>query len=254
MTDSPIASTGPLAFPIVYINLDEDATRRSQIEAAFGRVGVYPERYSAVRWSLLSAAEQAAAYSESQNASTYFRPLADGEKGCYASHLACWQGLLDSPAAGLVVVEDDVLPQPGFRDVIAAIAALPAGWDMVKLIGREGRRESTRERWPLVAGRELVRYRRVPSLTAGYVVSRRGAHKLLGSRRPFARPIDVDLRQWWENGLVMRGMLPAAIALAPIEANSSIGAREGAVGLGQRWRKFVYTLRYSLANRRADRP
>ena len=122
---------------------------------------------------------------------------------------------------------------------------------MVKLIGRG--RERARERWPLVAGFDLVRFRRVPSLTAGYVVSRRGAHKLLASRRPYARPIDVDLRLWWENALVVRGVMPAAIALAPIEASSSIGTRAGGAGLQQRWRKFVFKLRYTLANRRAHR-
>ncbi|MEO6408296.1 MAG: glycosyltransferase family 25 protein [Burkholderiaceae bacterium] len=244
----------PLALPLVYINLDDDTARRDALEGAFRAAGIAPTRQPGVRWNRLSPAEQSATYSEALNATSYFRALADGEKGCYASHLACWQGLLDSSAPGLVVLEDDVLPQPGFRAVIAAIASLPAGWDMVKLMGREGRRESTRERWPLVADFDLVRYRRVPSLTAGYVVSRRGAHKLLASRKPFARPIDVDLRQWWENGLVLRGVVPAAIALAPIEATSSIGARAGAAGLGQRWRKFVYKLRYSLANRRADRP
>ncbi len=259
MTSVPATPVlAPLALPLVYINLDEDTARRDAFETAFRSAGIGARRQSGVRWSRLDATAQAALYSEALNATSYFRPLADGEKGCYASHLACWQGLLDSPAPGLVVLEDDVLPQPDFRAVVDTIAALPSGWDMVKLIGREAspdsRRESTRERWPLVGGYELVRYRRVPSLTAGYVVSRRGAHKLLSTRKPFARPIDVDLRQWWENDLVLRGVVPSAIALAPIEATSSIGARAGDAGFGQRWRKFVYKLRYSLANRRADRP
>ncbi|MEO7151757.1 MAG: glycosyltransferase family 25 protein [Burkholderiaceae bacterium] len=249
---TPAPAPSRLALPIAYINLDEDAARRDALVAAFDAIGVHPQRQSGVRWTRLSAPEQAAHYSTELNAKSYFRPLVDGEKGCYASHLACWQGLLDSAAAALVVLEDDVLPEPGFVAVINAIAALPPGWDMVKLIGRG--HERPRERWPLAAGFELVRFRRVPSLTAGYVVSRRGAHKLLATRRPYARPIDVDLRQWWENALVMRGVMPAAIGLAPIEASSSIGARAGRTGLEQRWRKFVFKLRYTLANQRANRP
>ena len=252
MSETANPSTGALALPLVYINLDEDEARRLGIEVAFGAVGIVPERFAAVRWSRLSETEQASLYSAPLNARSYFRPLVAGEKGCYASHIGCWQRLLDSTASALVVLEDDVLPQPGFAELVAAIANLPSGWDMVKLIGRE--RERPRERWPLHGGFELVSYRRVPSLTAGYVVSRSGAAKLLASRRPFGRPIDVDLRQWWENRLRIRGVLPAAIALAPSEASSSIGARHGRASLAQRWGKFVFKLRYTLANRRAGRP
>ena len=246
------SAAGPLALPLVYINLDEDEARRRGIESSFGAIGIVPERFAAVRWNRLSEPEQAALYSASLNARSYVRPLVAGEKGCYASHIGCWQRLLDSTASALVVLEDDVLPQPGFAELVAAVANLPSGWDMVKLIGRD--RERPRERWPLAAGFELVSYRRVPSLTAGYVVSRSGAAKLLVSRRPFGRPIDVDLRQWWENRLRMRGVMPAAIALAPTEASSSIGARHGRASLAQRWGKFVFKLRYTVANRRASRP
>lgn len=254
MNDTTGATTTPggLHLPLVYINLAEDTGRREQFEAAFGAIGVRPERFDAVRWTRLTAAEQDALYSEALNAGNYFRPLVAGEKGCYASHLAVWQRLLDAGDRAWVVLEDDVLPRPGLVDAVNAIAALPDGWDMVKLIGRE--RERPLDCEPLAAGFELVTYRRVPSLTAGYVLSRSGARKLLAVRPPFARPIDVDLRMWWESGLVMRGLVPAAIALAPNEADSSIGARHGSPSLGQRWRKFVFKWHYSLANRRAGRP
>lgn len=252
MTQSSPAPAAPLALPLVYINLDEDTVRRVELEAAFAAIGVAPARFPATRWSRLGAAEQAQLYSEPLNARSYFRPLVAGEKGCYASHIATWQGLLASTARAWVVLEDDVLPEPGFADVVNAIAALPEGWDMVKLIGRE--RERALNRWPLTGRFDLVSYRRVPSLTAGYAVSRSGARKLLASRLPFGRPIDVDLRAWWENGLVMRGVIPAAIALAPNQSSSSIGARHDTADLAQRWNKFVFKLRYTLANRRARKP
>ena len=118
-------ATPRLALPLVYINLDEDTARRDALVAAFNAVGVHPKRQPGVRWTRLAPAEQAARYSADLNARTYFRPLVDGEKGCYASHLACWQGLLDSTAVALVILEDDVLPEPGFVAVINAIAACP---------------------------------------------------------------------------------------------------------------------------------
>ena len=235
-----------LSLPLVYINLDEDTQRRSSFEAACAAAGVQAERLTATRWSRLPADEQAQLYSPSLNARRYFRPMLPGEMGCYASHIAAWQRLLASSSAAMVVLEDDVKPQADFAAVVNAVAALPAGWDMVKLIGRAQERPATRQ--PLVGGFDLVSYRRVPSLTAGYIVSRRGAEKLLATRVPFGRPIDEDLRHWWECGLVMRGVLPAAIADADTGGTSSIGVRQRQTRLALRFRKFLFKCRYTLRN------
>lgn len=244
---APGDAKAALALALVYINLNEDAQRREAIEAAFGRAGLLAERLPATRWSRLGAAEQARLYSPALNARHYFRPLVAGEMGCYASHIAAWRQLLASAAPALVVLEDDVQPEPGFAEVVNAIAALPEGWDMVKLIGRAHERPETR--LALTAGHELLSYRRVPSLTAGYVISRRGAEKLLASRVPFGRPIDEDLRHWWENKLVLRGVIPAAIAHAETQASSSIGVRKRETRVDLRFRKFLFKCRYTLANR-----
>ena len=119
--------------------------------------------------------------------------------------------------------------------------------DMIKLIGREHEKLSAAR--SLTTGFELVDYLRVPSLTAGYVISRSGAKKLLDSRLPFGRPVDVDLRYWWESGLKVQGVMPAAITLDDTSLQSSIGAKAAASGLVASWRKFRIKAAYSLLNR-----
>lgn len=247
---SPIKA--PLALPLVYINLDEDTQRRSVFDAACTAAGVHAERLAGTRWTRLDGAAQAQLYSEELNARCYFRPLLAGEKGCYASHIAAWRQLLASSAPALVVLEDDVRPQSGFNHVINAICTLAPDWDMIKLIGRAQERAATQQ--PLTEQHVLVSYRRVPSLTAGYVVSRRGAEKLLASRLPFGRPIDDDLRHWWENALVIRGIMPAAIAHAETGDSSSIGERQRETRVDLRFRKFLFKSRYTLANFLAREP
>lgn len=249
-----VAAAAPrsLSLPLVYINLDEDTQRRAAIDAACASAGVHAHRLPATRWSKLDDAAQAQLYSPVLNARHYFRPLLPGEKGCYASHIAAWRRLLASSAPALVVLEDDVRPEPAFAKVIDAIGALPLDWDMVKLIGRE--RERPRTQCRLTDQHVLVSYRRVPSLTAGYVISRCGAEKLLASRLPFGRPIDDDLRHWWENGLVMRGVIPAAISHADTGESSSIGERKRETRIDLRFRKFLFKCRYSLANSWAREP
>lgn len=235
-----------MTLPVVYINLASDTDRRARMEAEFARHAVPGERFEATRWTALPAAEQAARYSPTLNARQFHKPLVNGEKGCYASHLRCWQWLVDSPHAALVVLEDDVALKPEFAAVIAAIEQLAGGWDMVKLIGRDS--EKLRRTTPLLPGFSLIDYRRVPSLTAGYVISRSGAQKLLTSRIPFGRPIDVDLRHWWENALKIQGVVPAAIVLDETSLHSSIGAKV-ADSLAVKWRKFRHKAAYSLLNR-----
>ena len=106
----------------------------------------------------------------------------------------------------------------------------------------------------LLGQHALVEYRRVPSLTAGYVVSRAGAEKLIASRMPFGRPIDVDLRHWWENGLRIRGVVPALISLDDTSQQSSIGAKVEERSLASKWRKFCHKAAYTFNNLRHGRP
>ena len=233
--------------PLVFINLDKDSERRTRIEGQLAHLGLPGERLPAVWWKHLPPAEQSLLYSAERNHGLYYQPLVDGEKGCYASHIQAWRQLLASDAPALVVLEDDVRLTPQFADVVNAIAALQEPWDMVKLLGRD--REKGRSQRPLVPGTALVDYSRVPSMTAGYVVSRAGAAKLLAHRQPFGRPIDVDLRFWWEcDQLRILGVSPSAIALDDTSEVSSIWDTRDTLTPGQRWRKFCMKLALTLGN------
>ena len=233
--------------PLVFINLDKDSERRTRIEGQLAHLGLPGERLPAVWWKHLPPAEQSLLYSAERNHGLYYQPLVDGEKGCYASHIQAWRQLLASDAPALVVLEDDVRLTPQFADVVNAIAALQEPWDMVKLLGRD--REKVRSQRPLVPGTALVDYSRVPSMTAGYVVSRAGAAKLLAHRQPFGRPIDVDLRFWWEcDQLRILGVSPSAIALDDTSEVSSIWDTRDTLTPGQRWRKFCMKLAPTLGH------
>ena len=233
--------------PLVFINLDKDSERRTRIEGQLAHLGLPGERLPAVWWKHLPPAEQSLLYSAERNHGLYYQPLVDGEKGCYASHIQAWRQLLASDAPALVVLEDDVRLTPQFADVVNAIAALQEPWDMVKLLGRD--REKVRSQRPLVPGTALVDYSRVPSMTAGYVVSRAGAAKLLAHLQPFGRPIDVDLRFWWEcDQLRILGVSPSAIALDDTSEVSSIWDTRDTLTPGQRWRKFTMKLALTLGN------
>jgi glycosyl transferase, family 25 len=237
--------------PIRYINLERDIERRRQMETALSRTQLPFERFDAVNWPTLDTTAQDALYSATLNHKQFYKPLVAGEKGCYASHIALWQWLLASAYQAAIVLEDDVQPTEGFEAVCSAVSGLPASWDMIKLIGRSGlgKQEKLRSEVPLCPGHLLVQYRRIPSLTAGYALSREGARKLLANRVPFGRPIDVDIRHWWEGEPIdVLGVVPAAIALTEASTQSSIGQKMNEGRLSDKYRKFTHKLNYSLNN------
>ncbi|TSE36243.1 glycosyltransferase family 25 protein [Tepidimonas charontis] len=234
--------------PIVYINLDRDAQRRERMEAVLANLPLSYQRLPGVLWTDLDSVAQAQLYCPALNAQQFCRPLVDGEKGCYASHLRACEHLLASAASALVVLEDDVTLQEGFVDVVQAISTLPPdGWDIIKLYSRPSERAVGQRM--LTARHHLIRYRRVPSMSNGYVLSRSGARKLLQHRRPFGRPVDVDVRYWWECDLRVLGVLPSlVIPGVAAEASSIWHSGRPRRTRGERWCRWWSQIDYSMRN------
>lgn len=231
---------------IVVINLAADQARWAEVRRQFEQLGLPVERFQAVVGRDLTDAQRARLYSPMLNARQYHKPLQPGEIGCYASHLKVWQRLLDGSDSRIAVFEDDVDLDPSLPETLQAIERTERPWDVVKLIGR--RRESMSWRWPLAPGKHLISYRRVPGLTSAYVIRREAAEKLLAHRIPFGRPIDVDLRHWWECDLRVLGVWPYPVHAAPSSLQSTIEGRRGSPDATVRMRKLLLQARYSVLN------
>lgn len=225
-----------MELPIFFINLDRDTERRELLEQQFKALRLQGRRIDAIWWANLSEEEQGRWYSPLLNEQQYYKPLVNGEKGCYASHIKAWQQLLESDAPAMVVLEDDVQLLTAFPEATQAIAQLEQAWDMIKLIGRP--KEKIQADRQLTPTHRLIQYQRVPSSTAGYVISRAGAQKLLSSRVPFGRPVDVDIRFWFENDLQVFGVYPSVLSLDELSEVSSIWAQRERTSVAQRIRKL----------------
>jgi len=233
-------------FPIIYINLDKDVERRQRMQTQFNNFQLAAQRLPAVWWKDMAEDMQNRYYSEALNQTQYFKALANGEKGCYCSHIKAWQALLDSSAAAMAIFEDDVKLLADIVPTLQAVAGRTADWDMIKLYGRP--QEKIRNKLPLFGTHSLITYQRVPSFAAGYIITRAGAQKLLASRLPFGRPVDVDFRFWFENDLRIAGVHPPVIALDDTSEVSSIWEQRDRLTPSQRWRKLQMKLRMTLGN------
>ncbi len=236
--------------PVYLINLPRDHERGEQMRQQISALGLETRRVDAVYGKDLQPHERDALYSPALNLARFHKPMSPGEIGCYASHLRVWETMRDDAAPMALVLEDDVALGPELPALLAAVAQLPPQWDMIKLVGRD--RERVWRSWPLLERWRVVRYRRAPSLTGAYLLSREGAAKLAAARKPFYRPVDVDLRFWWETDLRLYGMLPYPIQLAEASFVSSIGQREQVGGFMYRWRKFRSQVMYSWGSLTAN--
>lgn len=231
--------------PIIFINLRKDTARRSSIENELNRYDLPHSRFEAILWKELPQDQKSLFYSEALNSEQHHQPLIDGEKGCYASHLSIWSNLLKSEHDAIIVLEDDVKISSAFKSVIDKLDLNSFEWDMIKLIGRQNEKVHSRK---IISGDySLIKYRKIPSMTAGYIINKAGAAKLCKTRIPFGRPIDLDLRHWWENDLHIYGIYPSLINLGTASFSSSIGLQnssaKGWVRLKKFQIKFIYTIK-----------
>jgi len=73
-----------MRLPIVFINLDRDAERRTRLLAELQQIDMPSERFPAVWWADVPPEQASRWYSDDLNARQYYKPLRNGEKG------SCW--------------------------------------------------------------------------------------------------------------------------------------------------------------------
>jgi glycosyl transferase family 25 len=91
-----------------------------------------------------------------------------------------------------MVLEDDVILADNLLSTVKdALSMAPKGWDYIRLSGHFKRAVFSIGQLP--NGRHLVRHTLIPNTTAGYLISRQGAEKMLAPSLRL-RPIDRDIK------------------------------------------------------------
>lgn len=208
----------PLRWPLLVVNLDRSPERWRHAETAYSRGGFAVERLAAIDGDMLPEAEIAATVDFDRNRRLYKRPLTRGEIGCYLSHRLAWRRILASGAEGGYVFEDDSEPGEMLVAAMALVEGSAINWDMVKLF-------TNRPPGGRVVGEAGVLSLRQPAVlpngTVGYALSRQGAAKLLRRAECLFRPLDIDLKHWWEHDLRVLVVNPPVIRCALSNAAAS---------------------------------
>lgn len=240
-------------WPVYLINLDKDRTRLEAATAELARAGVSWTRIPAVNGRALPPERIAKVYDTRANRARARHPLTPPEIGCYLSHIAAWRAIARSDAPGGIVLEDDFRVTGDLSDAIRAISRDGGTWDIVKLFtfNPEARRLKPRRVGP---GLELSVPYKVPSTTLGYAITRGAAERLLRRAEPFYRPIDEDMKFFWERDLKIALLSPQPIALGTQEtaegtvgeSRQSIGKTDPRSGVARALAGLRYQLRYMI--------
>jgi glycosyl transferase family 25 len=168
------------------INLARSKDRRQVIQARLEELGVSFDFYPAVDGKSLTA-QQKSLYSSRAAFGQIGREMHPNEIGCILSHIGIWQLLAGSSDDHAVVIEDDMLIDEDFPDLVRSFEWIPKdaavvnfSWDMANPV----------ELSPISAKRYTCRFDTEVMRTGSYFIRRSGAENLLRHAFPIRMPVD----------------------------------------------------------------
>ncbi|WP_420959825.1 glycosyltransferase family 25 protein [Brucella sp. IR073] len=183
-----------MPIPVYVINLDRSTERLQAVQDSAARFGILIRRVPAVDGSALpqSALGDLDAAGFRRRHGKHVMPA---EIGCYFSHLNVLEEIARGEAPYAVIIEDDIEFTADFLPFLEALTRL-SGWDAVKLVNH--RTSLFRRFWRVDSHYSIGRCGHGPlGSSAAYVVTRRGAKKILTALKPMRLPYDVALERGW---------------------------------------------------------
>ncbi|TIR15280.1 MAG: glycosyltransferase family 25 protein [Mesorhizobium sp.] len=162
------------------INLDRSTDRLNQATSEFAKIGIAFERVAAVDAS-----------SESSNFPAA-RRLTKPEIACFLSHRKCWQMIADGAEQYTAIFEDDVVFRSEAGPFLSDDSWVPRDADIVKLETFFGQVRLARLA-SIGNGHSIGRLVGEHLGTAGYVISKAAAEKLLQRTKRLKEPVDLAL-------------------------------------------------------------
>lgn len=188
----------------------------------------------------------------------FSREVTAAETGCYLSHIRAWKALLESDAPFAAVFEDDIEISASARAVLDELAGwLPADVDIVKLETSMKPVELSRQTEAVIGDHALRKLISCHIGGAGYVITRRGAEKMLARSERLLVPVDAalfDPRARIRNDLSVLQLVPA-LCVQSRYVQGGAGAEDITTSIEKRGKRKSYgrSAREIVLNRINDR-
>lgn len=173
------------------------------------------------------------------------RKAAPGELGCYVSHLLAWEKCVEINEP-IVVMEDDFELTGDFEAGIAYLEKLAEKVAFVRLEPLEKQFFLTSRKDPDFT---LVKQLNVGMCATGYVITPRGAKKLLENAMPIKMPIDLYLKYTLKHNQLIHALVPHLVYPTHADSIIGIGARNvREKGALLALRRFAFKTMYAIGN------
>lgn len=241
-------------WPCYIINLKENQQRLRNCEKQFSDLGLGFQLIEAVNGRDLSLAEIQNVYDSRKNKLHYKASLVPSEIGCYLSHYNAWKKIADGPKEGGFVFEDDFNATDNLVNVIKVLSKDSMNdWDMVKLfsLNKNPKALSIRE---IDKSLKIVHPYKIPTCMIAYALTKDGARKLISRHSKIFRPVDEDMKYFWETGLRVSLIVPPPVTIGDQSVSvSTIGydrklfsRKLGKLNLKKISRGILYRIRYQF--------
>ncbi|WP_120634900.1 glycosyltransferase family 25 protein [Ruegeria sp. EL01] len=226
----------------VILSLPKDIERRRSCERELDRFGLAHEFSDAISGDQLEELHLLQNYDADVNRSKFKRPLSRNEVACTLGHRQIWQKIANSEDHICLVLEDDATFVQNPTPFLDAVSRFPESFEdvMVKLDGPPGKNAQVVRS---VADQSLVLSDRLPPRTTGYIIGRRAATRLAELDAPIARPIDIDLKFYWEHKVPILTLQKQMIA-ERAATDSNIESTREETKPGSSFSRFVRNILY----------
>ncbi|MDX5299120.1 MAG: glycosyltransferase family 25 protein, partial [Gammaproteobacteria bacterium] len=205
---------------IVVISLKRATQRRESIHKQLSQLGLEYAFFDAIDGR--EGHELFSRYDASRAGRIGEIPLTKGHLGCYASHYLIWQRCLTSGRPMIVLEDDAMIDAQPFLRFIRATSALPSEIECVRLFASKSRNKRylvTFENGDVT----VAKFLRGHKSSTGYYLRPAAAKKFLAYADRWAEPVDIEMDQFWNNGVECYGVVEPCLTNNP-EFESAIDA------------------------------
>ena len=170
----------------------------------------------------------------------YFgKDLTLGEFGCFNSHKSVLEKIVVKKLPRALVFEDDFILLDGFKESINNLMKCSYKWELVRLLSKPKLNKRMKKSVAHFDGNyKLVRLATAPGGAYAYIITLKGAKKLLKAMDSIWCPVDTVMGQPWRTGLEILTVMPP-IATWDQSFESAIGDGRFKKRKLLGWRKII---------------
>jgi glycosyl transferase family 25 len=226
-----------LPFVTYVINLDRYPERYATVSSLLAEQQIPCERISAVdgRTRIFTEAEIDLKAYERNHA----RPPGVGVAACYMSHVVTYGTFLQTPYETAFIVEDDMIFQPGLKQLLFDAINIKDHWDVLRFSGFHSGCPVRRK---MINPTHSMCYNFTSRTgTGAYLINRKAAKNYLEKMLPITVHIDHEFTKSWKYNLRIFSTYPAPCLDAGLPSSIEYAA---AKKLKRPWYKKFPTLLY----------